>query len=94
MATQNFYFYVLLCADNTLYAGYTVDLQARVDKHNAGLGAKYTKITTRRPVQLIHAEQYPTKSLAMQQEYAFKQLTRREKNQYLQTHPNILKDCS
>src|SRR5574341_265860 len=47
----NHYFYVLLCADKTLYGGYTTDLQKRLETHNAGKGAKYTQ--PRRPVQLI-----------------------------------------
>ncbi|AGM24720.1 GIY-YIG nuclease family protein [Spiroplasma chrysopicola] len=82
---EKFYFYVLHCADNTLYAGYTVDLEKRLLAHNNGQGAKYTRIKTRQPLRLIYSESYPTKSLAMQREYHFKQLTRPEKEKFLVT---------
>lgn len=77
-ANDNFV-YILLCADNTLYTGWTTDLRARVRAHNAGRGAKYTR--TRLPVRLIYSESFPTKTLAMQREYAIKQLTRAQKQQ-------------
>jgi putative endonuclease len=67
----NFYFYVLLCADKTLYAGYTNDLDKRLNAHNTGQGAKYTK--ARRPVQIIYSETFPDKSQAMKREYWFKE---------------------
>ena len=50
------YVYILRCADDTLYCGWTTDLEKRVRAHNRGQGAKYTR--SRRPVQLIYAEEY------------------------------------
>ena len=44
------YTYVLLCADGTLYTGWTNDLPRRLEAHNAGRGAKYTR--SRLPVRL------------------------------------------
>lgn len=87
---NKFYFYVLLCQDNSFYGGFTTDLKKRLATHNAGKGAKYTK--TRRPVQLIHAESFPTKSEALKAEYAFKHQSRPKKIAYLQTttEKNIL----
>lgn len=87
---NKFYFYVLLCQDNSFYGGFTTDLKKRLATHNAGKGAKYTKI--RRPVQLIHAESFPTKSEALKAEYAFKHQSRQKKIAYLQTttEKNIL----
>ena len=38
-----YYAYLLRCADDTLYAGYTDDLSKRVAVHNQGKGAKYTR---------------------------------------------------
>ncbi len=49
---QQWYVYLLSCADASLYCGITTDLQRRVQEHNgekAG-GAKYTR--GRRPVYL------------------------------------------
>lgn len=72
-----FYAYMLRCADGTLYSGYAADLDSRIRTHNAGKGAKYTR--SRLPVELAYSEAFPDKSSAMRREYAFKQLTRAEK---------------
>lgn len=77
------YFYVLYCKDDTLYGGYTTDLKRRFQEHNTGIGAKYTRPKTRRPLKMIYAEIYETKSEAMKAEYAFKQKRRPEKEAYL-----------
>ncbi|MGP6140705.1 MULTISPECIES: GIY-YIG nuclease family protein [unclassified Jeotgalibaca] len=71
------YFYVLHCADDSFYAGYTTDPERREKEHNNGIGSKYTK--TRRPVKMIHEQGFETRSEATKAEYAFKQLTRRQK---------------
>lgn len=78
------YFYVLWCKDHSLYAGYTTDLERREKQHNDGTAAKYTRPRTRRPLQMIYAETYRTQTEAMRAEYAFKQLTRAQKERYLQ----------
>lgn len=74
-------FYVLECGDGTYYAGYTNDLDKRVDVHNRGKGAKYTR--ARLPVSCIYKETFETKQLAMKAEYAFKQLKKVEKTSYM-----------
>lgn len=74
-------FYVLECSDGSYYAGYTNDLEKRVIVHNEGKGAKYTR--AKRPVTCIFNEIYETKQQAMQVEYAFKQLTRKQKMNYM-----------
>lgn len=71
------FMYVLICADETLYTGYTTDLQKRIEAHNAGKGAKYT--AARRPVRLLAHAAFETKHEAMSAEYHFKQLSRAEK---------------
>jgi putative endonuclease len=76
-STQLWYVYILKCADGTLYTGYTNDVDARVGKHNAGKGAKYTK--SRLPVVACHREELYSKSLAMKREYRIKRLTRAQK---------------
>ena len=50
MENEEHYFYVVSCKDDSLYAGYTNNLQRRVRLHNEGKGAKYTR--GRRPVKL------------------------------------------
>ena len=69
--------YILECSDGTLYTGYTNDVDARVKKHNAGKGAKYTR--SRLPVIACYREELDSKSLAMKREYKIKKLTRAQK---------------
>lgn len=71
------YTYLLQCADGSLYCGWTNQLQARVQAHNEGNGAKYTK--SRRPVALVYYETFATKQEAMRREWAVKQMTRKQK---------------
>ena len=71
------YTYMVACSDGSLYTGWTNDLEKRVRSHNEGKGARYTK--SRRPVELVWHEAFPTKEEAMRREYEVKQLTRREK---------------
>ena len=71
------YVYIVECSDHTFYTGWTNHLEKRVQAHNEGKGAKYTK--ARRPVQLVYFEEYETKQEAMKREYAIKQLSHRQK---------------
>jgi putative endonuclease len=86
MATaKDFYFYVLHCADDTLYGGYTTDITRREREHNAGTGAKYTR--ARLPVKLIYSERFDTRSEATKREWWFKhKLTRKQKLTFLAEH--------
>ena len=77
------YFYVLYCKDHSLYAGYTTDLKRREFEHNSGKGAKYTRPQMRRPLTMIYAESYETRSQATKAEAAFKKLSRPQKEKYL-----------
>lgn len=71
------YTYILECSDGSLYTGWTNDIEKRLNAHNSGQGAKYTK--SRRPVKLVYKEEFETKEEAMSREYAIKRLTRVEK---------------
>lgn len=72
-----FYVYMLKCSDNTLYTGYTVNLEARINSHNKGKASKYTR--GRLPVELVYYEELSSKSEALKRECAIKKLTRNEK---------------
>lgn len=72
-----YYVYILVCSDDSLYCGYTTDLDKRLQKHNSGKGAKYTKC--RIPVQMVHHESFSTKSEALKREAEIKKLSRKEK---------------
>lgn len=86
MASSEHFFYVLLCADNTFYGGYTTEPNRRLQEHNDGVGAKYTRIRSRRPMKMIYTEKFTSKSEAMRAEYAFKQLARHEKEKFLKKY--------
>ena len=76
-----YYTYMVRCSDNTLYTGYTNDLDNRIMAHNEGRGAKYTR--GRGPVELVYYEEYPTKEEAMSREWHIKRLTRPEKEKII-----------
>ena len=71
------YCYIVECADGTYYTGWTTNPQRRLNEHNAGHGAHYTR--TRGPVQLIYIEAQSNRSAAMKREYAIKKLSRAQK---------------
>ena len=50
------YVYMLKCSDGSYYTGSTNDLRRRLEEHQAGLGANYTK--ERLPVELVHFEEH------------------------------------
>ncbi len=69
--------YILKCSDGSLYTGSTNDPVRRLEAHQNGKGAKYTR--ARLPLELVYLEEYNSKSEALSREYAIKQLTRAEK---------------
>jgi putative endonuclease len=79
------YVYVLRCADDSLYTGYTTDVERRVAEHDAGEGAKYTRPRT--PIDLVHLERFDSRSTAMAREHAVKQLSKAEKERLVADSP-------
>ena len=71
------YCYILECADGTYYTGWSTDPKRRMEQHNKGKGARYTK--TRRPVKLVYVEPQTDKIAALKRERAIKALTRKKK---------------
>lgn len=69
--------YILRCSDQTLYTGWTNNIEKRLKAHNNGKGGKYTR--TRTPVELVYVEIHETKQEAMRREAQIKRLTRKEK---------------
>jgi len=81
-----YFFYLLRCSDNSLYSGITTDLTRRVREHNGQLkgvekGAKYTRV--RRPVILVHSEEYKGRVAASKREWEVKHMNKEEKEQLL-----------
>lgn len=71
------YVYILRCNDDSLYTGWTNNLEKRLKAHSSGKGAKYTK--ARLPVDIVYYEEFEDKIDAMKREYEIKQLKRKEK---------------
>ncbi len=78
----HWYLYVLRCADGSLYTGITTDVEKRIEAHNAGKGAKYTK-GHRRPVRLLRSWGPFDESSARRYEAKFKQRSRKHKELYI-----------
>lgn len=74
---SNWHVYILRCKDGSLYTGITTDVQARLETHRSGKGAKYTR--GRGPLELVYTEDCEDKSQALKRERAIKALTRSEK---------------
>lgn len=75
------YTYMVECRDGTLYTGWTNNIEKRVEDHNRGKGAKYTR--ARKPVTLVYYETFETKKEAMRREYEIKQMSRLQKEKLI-----------
>lgn len=75
--------YLLECADETLYCGVTKNTLWRLDQHNTGKGAKYTK--GRRPCKLIAQSCRLTKSEALRVERHVKRSPKNRKSYTIST---------
>ena len=71
------YVYLLRCGDDSLYCGWTTDLEARVEQHSLGRGAKYTR--SRLPVKLVWYETYEDRHEALSREWHIKHMNREQK---------------
>ncbi len=80
---ERWWAYFVACADGSLYAGATNDLNARVEKHNCGKGARYTR--SRRPVKLVWSRAVTGRSSALSLEAKLKRLPREEKLRLIRT---------
>ncbi|HEY5901751.1 MAG TPA: GIY-YIG nuclease family protein [Anaerolineales bacterium] len=76
------YCYIVECVDGSFYTGWTTDPERRVKTHNAGRGAKYTRM--RGPVRLVYVEEQPDRLTAMRRERAIKALPRLKKKRLIE----------
>ena len=70
------------CSDNSLYTGYTNDLDKRIEVHNTGKGAKYTR--SRLPVSLVFYRRVDSKSIGLRLEARLKKLSKKKKEDLVQ----------
>lgn len=71
------FIYILLCKDNSLYTGYSDNIEKRFTAHQTGSGAKYTR--SHKPIRIIYSEKFTTKSAALKREREIKSWTRKQK---------------
>ncbi len=74
---ENWYLYLLRCADGSLYTGITKNLEERFKKHNAGKASRYTR--TRRPVELLYQERCGSRTKALVRECTVKAFPKAKK---------------
>jgi putative endonuclease len=71
---SQWFVYMLRCCDGSLYTGITTDLEKRVQTHNKGDGAAYTR--SRLPVVVVWSEAVESESAARKREYQIKNMPR------------------
>ena len=74
---MNWQVYIILCTDNSLYTGITLDIDRRLSEHGGTLGAKYFR--GRKPQQVVYLEGGHSRRSASKREAAIKKLKRAEK---------------
>jgi len=80
--SEKYYVYMLLTKDDTLYCGYTDNVEKRFELHKSGKGAKYTR--AHKPLKIVYAKEFSTKSEAQKEEYRIKhKLTKKQKLQLI-----------
>lgn len=77
MLRMPYFVYLLRCADQSLYCGFTTDISKRLTMHAQGKASKYTRV--RLPVKLVYHEEFSLRTRALKREYEIKQLSRAEK---------------
>lgn len=84
-----YYVYVILCEDNSLYTGYTKNLNSRMRLHMKGKGARYTKM--HKPKELVHVETFDSRVEAMKRERKIKRLNHHQKLQLAKSKANLVR---
>lgn len=82
------FIYIILTENNTLYCGYTDDVEKRFQQHAEGKGAKYTRAN--KPVKIVYQKEFETKSEALKEEYRIKhKLSRTQKLELIESGNKI-----
>jgi putative endonuclease len=77
------YVYLLRCADDSLYCGWTTDVDRRLAAHGSGTASRYTR--SRRPVELAGVVAVADRSAALREEARIKRLPRAAKLRLIET---------
>jgi len=78
---MSFFCYLLECSDGSYYTGWSLDPEKRTVVHNAGRGARYTRMHM--PVRLVYKEELPNRSSAQKREHAIKRMSHEQKQRMI-----------
>ncbi len=77
-----YFFYILRCADGSLYSGIAKDLQKRLKEHNSTKSkTKYTRV--KQPVYLVHYEKFESRGAALKREAEVKRWPKSKKEKLI-----------
>ena len=79
-----YYVYILECANQAFYTGWTTDPQRRLKQHNNGRGAKYTRLNG--PSKLVYLEELPDRTSAQKREAQIKSWDRSLKSKLIESN--------
>ena len=83
---MNWQVYIILCTDNSLYTGITLDIDRRLSEHGSALGEKFSRGP--KPQQVMYLESGHTRSSASKREAVIKKLKRTEKMALIESGKN------
>jgi len=89
---QDYWVYIILCADGSYYTGSTHDLEQRLRAHEDGRAAPYT--ARRRPLSLVYSERHQSMKAARGRELQIKRWTRKKKQALIKGNVTGLKSLS
>lgn len=85
-----FYCYILKCANGAYYTGWSTDPLRRLEQHNTGKGARYTRLN--RPVALVYVEEQPDQTSVLRREFEIKKWSHSRKKTLVENttlHPEF-----
>ncbi len=85
--SDHHFVYILESSDGKYYTGYTTDLERRMQQHQNGTGAKFTRGFGFK--RLLYHETHPTKSEALQREAHLKRLSRTQKEMLIRNNRGL-----
>lgn len=88
---MSFFVYIIRTSANTLYTGYTNDLEKRLKTHKSktNRAAKYLRSFT--SLEMVYFEEFKTKSEALKREYELKTWTKAKKEKLISSKPLLFR---
>ena len=74
---MTYHVYILRCRDGSYYTGYAKYLRRRIEEHEKGQGARYTRI--HKPEKVVYVEEFDSRGGAMKREREIKSFSHSQK---------------